>query len=164
MKKSFVPDDFKVPGKLETGKFRLRMLSVDDLEKDYEAVMSSVEHLKDFFGPGTGWPSPDMTIEYDLKDLEWHQQEFIERKSFAYTVMSLDESVCLGCVYFKPSKAPQFDVMTFSWVRASELANNLDEELYHVVKQWLDRKWPFKNVAFPGREIDWDTWQQLLTK
>ena len=37
----FVPADFQVPPVLETERFRLRMLSVDDVEKDYEAVIES---------------------------------------------------------------------------------------------------------------------------
>jgi hypothetical protein len=23
------------------------------------------------------------------------------------------------------------------------------------------KEWPFKNVAFPGRSIDWDTWRKI---
>ena len=37
--KKFVPDDFKIPVLLETDLFCLRMLFVDDIEKDYEAVI-----------------------------------------------------------------------------------------------------------------------------
>jgi hypothetical protein len=51
----FVADDFDVPAVLETSEFRLRMLTVNDLIKDYDAVMSSVEHLKAVW-PGSGWP------------------------------------------------------------------------------------------------------------
>ena len=40
----FVPSDFTVPEKLETGEFRLRMLTVNDVVKDYDAVMSSFDH------------------------------------------------------------------------------------------------------------------------
>jgi hypothetical protein len=43
----FVPTEFAVPGTLETDEFRLRMLTVNDVVKDYDAVMTSVEHLID---------------------------------------------------------------------------------------------------------------------
>ena len=46
----FVPTDFEIPARLETAEFKLRMLTVDDVVKDYDAVVSSVEHLK------TIWP------------------------------------------------------------------------------------------------------------
>ena len=51
----FVPKEFKVPEKLETKEFRLRMLTVNDVVKDYDAVMTSVEHLKTVW-PGGSWP------------------------------------------------------------------------------------------------------------
>ena len=45
-RKTLVPDDFEVPAVLETDKFRLRMLTVNDLIKDYDAVMTSSDHLQ----------------------------------------------------------------------------------------------------------------------
>ncbi len=41
----FLPPKFTIPETLETDKYRLRMLTVNDLIKDYDAVMSSVEHI-----------------------------------------------------------------------------------------------------------------------
>lgn len=37
----FVDSDFVIPQQLETDEFRLRMLTVSDVVKDYDAVMSS---------------------------------------------------------------------------------------------------------------------------
>ena len=53
----FVPRDFKVPAKLETDEFRLRMLTINDAVKDFDAVTTSVEHLKNIW-PGGTWPGP----------------------------------------------------------------------------------------------------------
>ena len=44
--KKLVPPDFKIPEVLETDKFRLRMLTVNDVVKDYDAVMTSIDHLQ----------------------------------------------------------------------------------------------------------------------
>ena len=85
----FVPAEFKVPAKLETKEFRLRMLTVNDVVKDYDAVMTSVEHLKTIW-PGGSWPV-GLTFEQDLIDLGWHQKEFQTRRSFAYTVVTPSE-------------------------------------------------------------------------
>lgn len=52
-KDRFVPEDSEVPIVLETNRFRLRMLSVYDVEKDYEAVIESRELLHAMFG-GSG--------------------------------------------------------------------------------------------------------------
>ncbi len=154
----FVPKDFHVPEKLETDRFRLRMLTVEDVEKDYDAVMTSVDHLPGVFGPRSTWPSPELTFTQDLIDLGWHQKEFQMRRSFAYTVMNLSESQCLGCVYIDPTPKNGYDAEAYLWVRKSELEKGLDPILLKAVKEWVARKWPFKNVAYPGRDIDWKKW------
>ena len=160
-KRSFVPMDFTMPEKLETDGFRLRMLTVDDVVKDYDAVMTSVEHLQGAFGSRSKWPSPDLTLEQDLIDLGWHQKEFQKRSSFAYTVMNLSESQCLGCVYITPPRKQRYDAEVYIWVRKSELAKGLDSVLFMAVKKWIEQKWPFRNVAYPGREIEWETWETI---
>ena len=58
--------------------------------KDYDAVMTSVDHLQSVLQ--SSWLSKDLTFEQDLIDLGWHQKEFQKRTFFAYTVMNLDES------------------------------------------------------------------------
>lgn len=161
MSKKFLPDDFVIPTGLQTDQILLRKLTTEDLEKDYEAVMSSVEHLKGFFGPKSPWPSADMTLEEDLQDLKWHQEEFEKRSSFAYTVMNLDETRCLGCVYLFPSRKKSFEVDVFLWVRQSELATGLDEKLFAAVQKWIAKEWPFRKVAYPGREISWMDWESV---
>jgi RimJ/RimL family protein N-acetyltransferase len=148
----FVPDDFKIPALLETDHFRLRMLSVDDVEKDYEAVIESRKLLHTMFGGP--WPRPGFTLEENLADLERHQQEFLDRKAFAYTVVSLEETKVLGCLYINPCP-PEVngpDATVRMWVRQTEYDKGLDEVLFDTVKRWIKVDWPFKKVIYPGRE------------
>lgn len=163
MNEKLVPEDFVVPEKLETEKMRLRMLSTSDVVKDYEAVMTSVEHLRGLCDPYVSaiWPDKNMTIEKDLRDLERHQKEFIEREAFAYTVMSLDESTCLGCVYIDPSDVKEYDAEVYLWARQSEFEKGLEDYLYQVVREWIRDSWPFRKAAYPGREISWEDWELL---
>ncbi len=156
-----VPKEFKIPEILETEKFRLRMLTVDDVEKDYEAVITSINHLQGIFGARDRWPSANITLEQDLIDLGWHQKEFQMRSSFAYTVMAPDESQCLGCLYIFPSCKEEFDAEIYMWVRKSTYDQGLDPVLFETVEKWIAEKWPFRNVAYPGRKIDWETWKAL---
>ena len=155
----FVEQDFQVPEKLETGQFRLRMLTIHDLVKDYDAVMSSVDELLDLW-PGSGWPE-GLTLEEDLIDLGWHQREFMFRRSFTYTVVSLDESKVLGCVYIYPTHKQGYDAQVYLWARETKMGTGLDAALYDTVKDWLKRVWPFSNPGLPGRDIDWDTWNAI---
>lgn len=148
-KKQFVPRDFVIPPLLETAQFRLRMLSVEDVEKDYEAVM---ETQRRFLSLGYDWPREGFTIEENLADLEQHQREFLDREAFAYTVVSPDESRVLGCVYINPAKEEWIDARIRMWVRESEYGNGLDPVLLKTVKEWIEKEWPFKKVSYPERE------------
>lgn len=157
MTKEFIQKDFKVPDVLETDKFRLRMLTVKDVKLDYDAIMTSIKHLQKTrpLGPKIDWPTKDLSYEQDLIDLGWHQKEFQNKSSFAFTVMNLKETKCLGCMYIYPSNNPKYDAIVMMWVRESEIANGLDEILFSSVKKWIEDKWPFKIVAYPGREVNW---------
>ncbi|CAB1065943.1 hypothetical protein D1BOALGB6SA_10742 [Olavius sp. associated proteobacterium Delta 1] len=157
----FAPDSVVIPSGIETQDFRIRSLTINDVVKDYDAVMSSVDHLNGVFGPSHPWPSVDLTFEQDLIDLGWHQKEFQIRSSFTYTVMNLDESRCLGCVYVYPSEKIGYDARVILWVRQSEVGNGLDEKLFSVVKKWLSEEWWFTSVAFPGRQLPWQDWDSL---
>ncbi len=153
----FVPPNFQVPDGLVTDEFTLRMLSVDHVVKDYDAVMTSVEHLKTIW-PGSAWPD-GLTLKQNLVDLGWHEKEFQLQQSFAYTVLSPDEQRVLGCVYINPSRKQGHDAAIFLWARQSELASGLEERLYAAVSAWVKSSWPFTSVAFPGRSISWEAWR-----
>ena len=136
------------------------MLTVNDVVKDYDAVMSSIEHLQEMF-PLSRWPSKELTFEQDLIDLGGHQREFQMRSSFAYTVVSLNENQVVGCLYINPTSKGDYDARVHMWVRTSVLNNGLDTILFDSVKQWILNDWPFKNVAYPGREINWNEWDSM---
>ncbi|MCL2017236.1 MAG: GNAT family N-acetyltransferase [Alphaproteobacteria bacterium] len=148
--KKFIPNDFEIPSGFLTDKMKARILTVNDVVKDYEAVMTSVEHLQGVFGSNSTWPSPNMSLEQDLIDLGWHQKEFQCRSSFAYTVMAPDESVCLGCFYIYPYDKDGYDAIVYMWVRKSEFDKGLDPILEKEVREFM-KKWPFQKVLFYGR-------------
>jgi hypothetical protein len=157
----FIQKNFQIPEILENQHFRIRMLTVNDVVKDYDAVMTSINHLQGVFGPKSKWPSKDLTLEQDLIDLGWHQKEFQKRSSFAYTVMNKDESECLGCIYIDPTDKVDYDAEVYLWVRKSEFEKGLDTILFDTVKNWIINEWPFNKVAYPGREISWEDWMKL---
>ena len=158
----FVPAEFAIPSELLTKHFKLRMLSIDDVEKDFEAVTSSTERLSEVW-PDSGWPT-GLTLRQNLIDLGWHEKEFENRTSFAYTMVATDDFKVLGCVYFYPTAKVGYDAEVFSWVRESEAAPALDKDLFEVVQRWLASDWPFENPAYPGRTISWEQWDSLPIK
>lgn len=148
---SFLPRDFEVPAVVETERFRLRSITIHDVFKDYDAVMSSRQHLWSRFGEIWGWPPADMTIEQNIVDLGWHQKEFQLRSSFDYAVMSLNESRLLGCVYVDPPHEQGTDADVWFWARQSELSSGLEDTLRVFLLSWLAARWPFKVVSINGQ-------------
>jgi hypothetical protein len=154
-----VPDDFDVPLDLDTPEFRLRPLTPAVAELDYDALMSSVDLLNAMFGPQ--WPHARFTLEENVQDLVEHQEEFERRVAFAYTVLSPDEATCLGCVYINPHLDPGIDARVRMWVRQSAHDQGLDPVLFETVRAWIDERWPFTNVVYPGRNED-GSWEPFV--
>jgi len=156
--KRLVPPDFVVPLRLETPDFVLRPLLISDVVKDYDAVMTSAAELRTVFARQTHWPE-GLSFEDDLIDLGWHHKEFKIRRSFAYTVMAPNESICLGCAYIEPTELAGYDAEAICWARTSH--TQLDQPLYEAFKSWLQTDWPFKAVVYPGRSLTWDEVESL---
>jgi len=153
---AFLPREFVVPATLVTERWKMRSININDVVKDFDAVMSSREHLRARFGDIWGWPSDDWTLEQNLVHLGWHQHEFVLRSSFDYAVMSLDDSRLLGCVYVDPpyGGAPGIEAEVWFWGRQSELASGLEGHMETVLRAWLASHWPFKRVLFQGQALD----------
>lgn len=120
------------------------MLTVHDVVKDYAAILEAVAR--------DGTPDPPdepLTLEQNLVDLGWHQKEFQTRRSFAFTVVSPDESSCLGCVYIYPDDTA--DARVYLWVRRQAWEDGLDPILERAIRAWIGEAWPFETVVYPGR-------------
>ncbi len=140
------------PVPLSTTWFRLEILAPVHNERDYEAWMSSAEHIHGTAGfaqsdwPGDDWPTP-MTLDQNLADLEQHQREFVAGEAFAYSVLDGDDVI--GCVYIVPDGSGAADAMVRSWVRASRAERDLD--LAVEIDNWLREAWPLRSRRWPGR-------------
>ena len=164
MEKPFVPADFEVPEPVKTVDFILRKLTTKDVEQDYEAVMSSRVSLRQIFAKDDDWPADDMTIESNYEDLEYHENDFKERKSFTYTMRSVDDSRCIGCVYIYPWRGKVYDSQVYYWVIDSEKVKGLDEKLGNFLRDWIENTWPIENPVFPGRDMTWEEWEAFKEK
>ena len=93
----------------------------------------------------------------NLRDLERHAQDFAERRGFTYTVLSTGTGEVIGCVYIYPPRgesqggasAGEQHAAVSSWVRADRA--ELDPVLYHTVRAWLERNWPFRSIQYAPR-------------
>ena len=151
-----VPDSFEVPEKLESAEFTIHQLTFKDAQLDYKAVMSSVDIIKKT--RGGDWPSPDLSFKDDQIDLGWHQREFENKTSFAYTVTSPDEKECLGCMYLYPpgyrsEKSKDADVDVSFWVTQKAYDQGLYKKLYEALDSWLKSTWPFNKIVYTNKEL-----------
>lgn len=94
--------DRSMPTVHPLGPFVLKALTVDDVERDFLAVMQSAADIKAMH-PGSSWPD-GLTRHENLLDLAWHQREFECRRSFAWIVEDAGGDY-LGCLYVYPSIA-----------------------------------------------------------
>ena len=94
---ALTPPDFEVPTRAELGPFMFEPLMIGDVIADYDAVMTSVDHIAHTFGPNATWPQ-GLTLEQNLIDLGWHHKEFQRRTSFAYKVLGDPANVKLRFV------------------------------------------------------------------
>lgn len=158
---SFVPADFDVPTVVKTADFKVVPLGPELVKVDFDAYMSSIEHLQKTFTRSTSWPHPGVTDADAMKDMQTEQARFQKRESFAYAVLTPDGSRERGCVYVYPSDIEGYDAVVTLWVTKAEYDAGFDAELYAWATQWVSQKWPFKRVAYPGRSIDWETWDAM---
>ena len=116
-------------------------------ERDHEAWMSSIEHIRSTPGmEGWTWPTP-MSLEDNHKDLVEHAQEFRDRVGFTYSILDGDEVI--GCIYIYPSEAEEYDAKVRSWVRASRA--EMDRVVWLSLSTWLTTEWPFRHLDYAAR-------------
>jgi hypothetical protein len=149
MVEPFVPGTFEAPMPLHGDGFRLEPLGPGHNERDHEAWMSSVDHIRST--PGVDkwdgeWPVP-MSLEDNLSDLIKHAEDFENRSGFTYSILDGDEVI--GCLYIYPSKRPGYDAEIASWVRASRA--EMDRPVWRFVSDWIRRDWPFTNPYYAER-------------
>ena len=157
-----VPADFKVPTLVETPGFKLVPLGPDLVKLDFDAYMSSIEHLQKTFSRSTNWPREGITDADAMRDMEGEQARFKSRRSFAYGVLTPDGTRERGSVYVSPSPVPGYDAIVRLWVTKADYDAGFDAELYQWVTTWIRTQWPFAKVAYPGRTIEWGTWDALV--
>jgi hypothetical protein len=160
----FYPPDTPIPTDYRTADLQLRVLRPEHVGRDYDAFMSSRERL--LLWSGGSWPAADFTLEQNLEDMHYHENNYNRRTQFTFTVLSRDETRVEGCVYIDSWDAflrhagasPEGmgigddEGIVSYWVRDSALARNLDRQLLAGLRDWLaGDDWVFKRVLFRAR-------------
>lgn len=147
MTEPFVPDGFSVPEHYVGDGFRLEPLGPGHNERDHDAWMSSIDHIRGTPGfPDGSWPSP-MSLQDNLADLVRHADDFERRAGFTYSVLDGDQVI--GCVYIYPTRSADHGASVQSWVRASR--GDMDVLLWRAMTDWMHSDWPFAEVDYATR-------------
>lgn len=147
MENDFVPDEFDVPTSFAGPGFRLEPLGPEHNERDHEAWMSSIDHIRSTPGfPDGEWPEV-MSSDRNLQDLIRHARDFQNRTGFTYSILDGDEVI--GCVYIYPSRRPGYEAGVQSWVRESRA--EMDVVVWRALCAWIETDWPFTNPHYEPR-------------
>ena len=158
MKPLHLPENFSIPTLIVKEQYVLEPLAPVHNEMDYDAWMSSRAELKGIFGPTNAWPGEVVSLEQNLSDLKRHYQEFIDREAFAYTILSPDRKQCIGCLYIRPTPIADYDCRVDFWFRTS--AKHLEPVFFNDLELWLSYEWKFEQIAYPGRSLPWEEYNQ----
>jgi hypothetical protein len=162
------------PAGTATEEFLLEPLRTSHVQLDYEAVMETRQRLRDW--SLSEWPADDFTLQGNLDDLAEHQREHDEGVAFTYTILSLDRSTCLGCVYVRPlaprflpeheratGERPDAAVRVAFWVRESRLADDLDRRVVRHLRAWFGEEWDLDRAVMYTSDRE-QRQQQILTE
>jgi RimJ/RimL family protein N-acetyltransferase len=163
----FFPPNSDAPAILTAPDFILRPLQASHVELDYDAVMEDPAYLRAW--GQTGWPADDFTLDENLQDLIHHEREHREGEAFTFTVLSIEGTRCLGCVYITPigmripvgviprarlSRADAFIADICFWIRPSMQREDLDQAILRSLHPWLLEDWPFDQIFIHTSEDD----------
>lgn len=137
--------NYNIPRKHVLGDFHLNVLTVKDVDRDFEAVMESVTEIKATYSTSS-WPD-GLTLEENYLDLAWHQKEFDSKRSFTWVIEGAN-SAYLGCLYIYPSIIGERSADVKWWWRAGA---DVDQEKFKsVLAAWLETEnWPPLEYKFP---------------
>ncbi len=152
MKKAlFVSDTFLAPGPPQIGSYVWNHLHTMILKQDYQALVDRAGRT----GP------MNSTLAEDYGELKRHEWEFQNNTAFAYGILTPDKKLEVACVYINPSPKEGYDATVRFWVTKQSVEAGLEPKLETAVREWVKAKWPFKKVAYPGRDITMNDWNAL---
>ena len=151
-------------------KFLVRPLVPSDVVLDHEAVMSSREFLY-HWEQEPPYPPENFSVADNLEDLEKMHREHLNGSRYTYTVMNIDETQVLGCIYFAPNDDRMYRTATVTshdgtdlssvdatvafWVRVSTWDEGFERTLLDAVLGWLRDDWSLdRPVIMTNEHLD----------
>lgn len=150
--------------------FIVRPLMPSDVVLDHEAVMSSREFLY-HWEQEPPYPPEDFSVDDNLEDLKQMDAEHRNGSRYTYTVMNVDETQVLGCIYLVPNDDRSYrsvkvkshdgsdlssaDITVLFWVRVSTWEDGFERALLEAALGWLRDGWSLRRpVVMTNEKLD----------
>ncbi len=147
-----------IPTHIAGADFWFEVLHPHHVKLDFDAVMESKEFLRRW--SNSSWPEDEFRLEDNLRDLEWHFEEFKELTAFTYTILNHSKTRCWGCIYIRPvesiqsltqndlSKLQPYQFFVSYWVIPEIRNTPVETQVFTTLLDWLLTKWQFPSVLF----------------
>ena len=165
----FWQKEWVVPEYAEGNSLIIRPLKSSDAERFFHSYMTSQKWL--YKRLGWSWPSEKSTLQQNETMVNYHLEQAKAQTAFTYLVIDKADKSIIGAVYMVPVAASRQEKNGISrsaynaevswWLLESAIDDNLHNDFFVLLKDWLEASWPWRQVLFPVSENN-ETALQLL--
>ena len=165
----FWRSEWMVPESAEGNKLIIRPLEKSDADRFFHSYMTSQRWLYNRLG--WAWPSEKSSLEQNETMVSYHIEQAKERTAFTYLVLDKEDKSIIGAVYMVPVAASReeksgiprnsYNAEISWWLLESAVNDNLHNDFFVLLTNWLEASWPWQQVLFPVSQSN-DTALQLL--
>jgi len=165
----FWQKEWTVPEYAEGNSLIIRPIESADTDRFFHSYMTSQKWLYDRLG--WSWPSQKSTPQQNETMVNYHLEQAKERTAFTYLVIDKTDKSIIGAVYMVPVAASRqerngisrnsYNAEVSWWLLESAIDDNLHNDFFVLLKDWLEASWPWRQVLFPVSENN-ETALQLL--
>jgi len=138
------PQLTRVPSGFVKGDVVVEPLSITHAVIDLEAVFVSKEQLHKKYPSDSNWPL-NINLHDNIVDLGWHEKEFRDKSSFAFTVTNSARNKCFGCIYIYPNGGSA--AMSY-WLRQDGASPITEAEFEVALHDWIASEWQDARIQF----------------
>lgn len=165
----FWQKEWAVPEYAEGNSLIIRPIARSDTDRFFHSYMTSQRWLYERLG--WSWPSEKSTPQQNETMVNYHLEQAKAQTAFTYLVIDKEDKSIIGAVYMVPVAASRqekngiprnaYNAEVSWWLLESAIDDNLHNNFFVLLKDWLEASWPWRQVLFPVSENN-ETALQLL--
>ena len=165
----FWQKEWAVPEYAEGDSLIIRPIKRSDTARFFHSYMTSQRWLYERLG--WSWPSEKSTSQQNETMVNYHLEQAKAQTAFTYLVIDKEDKSIIGAVYMVPVAASRqekngiprnaYNAEVSWWLLKSAIDDNLHNDFFVLLQDWLEASWPWRQVLFPVSENN-ETALQLL--